>query len=252
MANTVEILTILVPIISLIVGTLVALYPNRVKTLFTSIHLKFITFKKRFLTLKQSVNYTNIFLGILIIAFVPLFNESSNLINQDTTDHTGTTSICPSSPNYNCYFPISGNYGAFFKINIKADSINKLILVYSSEKDQILEIGIGNFGKYTTFSKQLVSTAGTFKEEEFFAGKDDTTLCKDCFNDTISRFFGSVFSTQRFIVIKPTDDIKLNALVFKSEGTTLNFHRFLAIIIGVIYIIIGFVLVNKNKKGKVQ
>ncbi|NQT65120.1 MAG: hypothetical protein HQ554_02965 [FCB group bacterium] len=247
MANIYVILGVVIPIVSLVLSIIVNLYPKQSKKIIEKISKTCKKWSSHVFSFSQSINYTNIFVGIIIIAVVFLSNDNSTLINQDSAIHIGTSQICPNDES-NCYYPIQKGQMVYFQVKLKADSSNKMVIVYANENKQNLEIGLGGAGsQYTYITQEIDRTYGNFEEKQIFEGKKDINLCSDCFINSVDKFFSSVFSTTKYIAIKANEDIKIRSIYFLSEGM-FNIHRIIAVLIGVLYIILGFVSLFKLKK----
>ena len=77
MASIFTILGIIIPIVSLILSVLVNLYPKEATKFIKFLSRGYKKVKEHLFSFSQSVNYTNIVVGIVIIAFVFLLNEGT-------------------------------------------------------------------------------------------------------------------------------------------------------------------------------
>ena len=246
MVDIFAILGIIIPIVLLILSILVNLYPEQSKNIVNNISKKRKEWSSHFFSFSQSINYTNIFIGIIIIYLVILSNDNVSIINENSAIHIGTSQICPNNES-NCHYPIQKGHMAYFQVKMKADSTNKMIIVYSNENKQNLEIGFGSDSQYTYINQDIDRTYGNFEEKQIFEGKNDKDLCKNCFINGVNKFIPNIFYSTKYIAIKANEDIKIKNIYFKSEGM-FNAYRIIAVLIGVLYIILGFVSLFKLKK----
>jgi len=247
MVSIISILAVSIPIISLILSILVNLYPKKSRQFLKSLNKKIKIIKQHLFTLNQSINYGSVLVGIILILIVPLGNEQTTIINQDSSIYIGSNPTCLA--NYNCFFPIQEDHISFFKVSLKADSINKLKIRYSSDEAQTLEVGFGSLGNYSYISNDLKATGNSFKYIEFFAGKKTEEICPTCFKNIIGKVFGSVFSSETFIVFKPSEGIRIQTIEFISEGSASNPYRIITVMVGVFYIVLGAIYLARFKNN---
>lgn len=114
------------------------------------------------------------------------------------------------------------------------------MITYSSATSQTLEIGIGSNSIPEYFSKEIEATGTGFKEIEFFAGKSDEELCKNCFNNVLINSVANIFPSKQYLAIKPAEDIQITKISFESEAIFSSVPRLFFVLMGGFYIILGF------------
>ena len=197
--------------------------------------------------LKKDINFSSVIIGILLIIFVLSGTTISEKLAAGDIDQT-VIGVIPTCNKDICYYQITGGNDAYFRLKWNHDSLVSLKIRYVSEYDQKIEVGFGN-GEvgYNSLNKDLKQTTdSSFHEADLISNEDSSVLCETCFEGIFRNILDTFFGSHILVKITPEKDLKISSIISTSNGNY-DTHRIMLLIVGLIYVIAGFVGFRKRR-----